>query len=151
MKSLSTRPFYGHPLAVYAIVITLFISCSHYGDSLKSIRNNWSSYIYHGSTEYTYSKLGGVDAFDIPIHNNTSYVLDEVKVKVSYIKAAGGVFKNEYVTITNVPPNAVKTVRAPRSKRGTSIDLEITEAYSRGLQFCYPRGGGDYSDPYYCK
>lgn len=138
-------------LAIAATTLYFVSSERQKDDQLKFVRNKWASYLYIGDINYKYSKLGGVDAFDIPIRNSTDYLLDEVVVSVEYIKAAGGVFKTEKVTVTNIQPHSTKLGRAPESNRGTSIDVKIESAISRPLNFCYPSGRGDYSDPYYCK
>src|SRR5689334_79025 len=91
-------------------------------DNQKFLRNNWPAYITRNKFEYKYSYLGGIDAFNIPIENNTDFLVDEVIVSIDYIKAAGGVYKTEKVTISNIPPHSIKSARAPESPRGTSID-----------------------------
>lgn len=133
------------------VLLLLFTSCSQSTDNLKTLRNSWSTYIYLSATQYKFSKLGGIDEFDIPVRNNSDYLIDQLRIKVQYIKAAGGVFKSEVVTVDNLAPHSTKTVRAPKSSRGTSVELDIIEAYSREMKMCYPRGGGDILDPYYCK
>ncbi len=150
MKNSATRPLLAIPTSFVIILISL-ISCDQKEDKLKTTRNNWSTFIYASSTQYQYSKLGGIDEFDIPIRNNTDYLIEEMKIKVRYIKEAGGVFKTEFVTLNNILPHSIKNVRAPKSNRGTSVDFEIVEVYSREMKFCYPQGGGDVLDPYYCR
>ena len=138
-------------IVILGIAAYFFFTHKQKEDDLKFLRNNWSSYIHTNNTNYMYSKLGGIDEFDVPVTNETDYLLDEVVVHVSYIKAAGGVYKEENVTISNIAPHSVKVGRAPSSSRGTSVEIKTTEIISRTMHFCYPSGSGGYSDPYFCK
>jgi hypothetical protein len=123
-------------------------ACSHQPDPLTDVRNNWSRYIYTGETHYTYSLLGGIDAFDIPVENNTNFILDEVTLSVTYIKKSGGVFKTERVSVSNIPPHSMKKVKAPDSPRGVSVDMGITNVISRDMKFIFPSSNGLPGDPY---
>ncbi len=132
-------------------VLYFFFSNKQNNDELKNIRNNWESYIHYTDINYKYSPLGGIEAFDIPVQNNSDFLIDEVKITVSYIKENGGTFKEEQITINNIPPHSIKSSRAPDSPRGTSIQTKITEVISRGLHLCYPGTNSDLLDPNYCK
>jgi hypothetical protein len=137
-----------HLLAIVSITI---FSCNTQSNELKRVRNSWSDYIYVEDAHYMFSSLGGINAFDVPVRNNTDYVIDEVIVRIDYIKKSGGVYKTEDVTIYNIPPHSLKTVKAPESPRGTSIDLKVTSAQSRDLNLCYPGNGWEPGDPYRCR
>jgi hypothetical protein len=117
----------------------------------RELRNSWARYIYPAKTEYVFSSLGGIDQFNLPIQNNTDYMIDEVDVEVSYIKTSGGVYKTETIAVQNIPPHTAKSGIAPKSTRGTSVDFKIVQVYCRSLNLCYPSGSRNFSDPYFCK
>jgi hypothetical protein len=137
-------------LAIAATVIYFIISQRQREDNLRSIRNNWSSYIYVKEFHYKYSSLGGVDPFEIPVVNNTDHFIDEITISIKYIKASGGTYKTENIAINNIPPHAEKTALAPQSPRGTSVAADISEVISRSMQFCYPGIRRNLYDPYQC-
>lgn len=114
-------------------------------------RNNWKNYIKTGRSTYSFSTLGGIDAFTVSVYNNTEYMLDEVVVNVNYIKTSGDTYKTESVTINNVPANSYKTGTAPSSTRGTSVEIDIASVVSKKMHFCYPYDNGNPDDPHFCK
>jgi hypothetical protein len=145
-------------LAIAGIGVYYFFSEKQKNDSqkieenlLRATRNNWHSYVFIKQTQYKFSSLGGIESFDVPVQNNTDYLIDEVIVAVDYIKTSGETYKTENLTINNIPPHSVKTGRAPDSPRGTSIRANIIEAISRSMHFCFPSGSGGFSDQYFCK
>ena len=133
---------------VLTCMLVIVISCNTRNDQLSSLRNNWNAYIYTGETRYRFSLLGGIDAFDVPVRNDTDFLLDEVVIAINYIKKSGGLFKTEKLVITNVPPHSVKVGKAPDSPRGISVDLSISNIISRDMKFIYPGSRTNAMDPY---
>ena len=120
----------------------------------RNYRNNIEQYVGANTNRYSYNELGGISNLDIIITNNTEYLLDEVNVNVDYIKDNGGIYKSEIVTIYNIPAKQDKSVSAPESNRGTSVDAKIQTISSKKLHMCYnntfaPKAGE--IDPYFCK
>lgn len=116
-------------------------------------RNNWRSYITATNNKYTYSEIGGISNLQVVVDNQTDKNIDEVQVKVDYIKSNGGTYKSETVSVTNIGPNASKSVSAPSSNRGTSARMSIESITAKSFHFCYPYGmdGNKNFDPYFCK
>ena len=120
----------------------------------RNYRNNIEQYVVANTNRYTYNELGGISNLDIIVTNNTEYLLDEVNVNIDYIKDNGGIYKSEIVTIYNIPAKQDKSVSAPESNRGTSVDAKIQTISSKKLHMCYdntfaPKAGE--IDPYFCK
>jgi len=90
---------------------------------------------------------------EVIVFNRTDKIIDEVQVKVEYIKANGGTYKFETVSTTNIGPGSKKSVSAPSSDRGTSVKINIESITAKAFHFCYPYGmdGNKNSDPYFCK
>ncbi len=116
-------------------------------------RNNWSSFITATSNAYSYSEMGGISNLQVVVYNQTDKSIDEVQVKVYYIKANGGTYKSETVSVTNIGPNGSKSVSAPSSDRGTSASMSIESISAKSFHFCYPYGmdGNKNLDPFFCK
>lgn len=120
----------------------------------RNYRNNIEQYVGANTNRYSYNELGGISNLDIIVTNNTEYLLDEVNVNVDYIKDNGGIYKSEIVTIYNIPAKQDKSVSAPESDRGTSVEAKIQTISSKKLHMCYdntfaPKAGE--IDPYFCK
>lgn len=120
----------------------------------RNYRNNIEQYVVANTNRYTYNELGGISNLDIIVTNNTEYLLDEVNVNIDYIKDNGGIYKSEIVTLYNIPAKQDKSVSAPESNRGTSVDAKIQTISSKKLHMCYdntfaPKAGE--IDPYFCK
>ncbi len=116
-------------------------------------RNNWSKYISVGNNAYTYLKIGGISDLAVVAYNQTDKIIDEIQVRVDYLKTNGGIYKSEIVSVTNIAPNSDKTVSAPNSERGVTVNMEIISISSKAIHFCYPDGmtGNRNADPYFCK
>lgn len=120
----------------------------------RNYRNNIEQYVVASTNRYSYNGLGGISNLDIIVTNNTEYLLDEVNVNVDYIKDNGGIYKSEVVTVYNIPAKQDKSVSAPESDRGTSVEAKIQTISSKKLHMCYdntfaPKAGE--IDPYFCK
>jgi hypothetical protein len=120
----------------------------------RSYRNNIEQYVGASTNQYTYDTFGGISNLDIIVTNNTEYLLNEVNVNIDYIKDNGGIYKTEIVTIYNIPAKQDKSVSAPESNRGTSINAKVVSISSKKMHMCYdntfaPKAGE--IDPYFCK
>ncbi|MEO8405351.1 MAG: hypothetical protein ABI480_12170 [Chitinophagaceae bacterium] len=138
-------------LAVTGMTTYFIILKKQQDNNLRAIRNSWTSWIFINNAHYTYTAFGSAEPLDIPIQNNSDYIIDEVIVAIRYGKSSGVTVKTENVTINNILPHSIKTAHAPATLQGVSVDTDITEVVSRGLQFCYPSGSGSVGDPYYCQ
>lgn len=120
----------------------------------RNYRNNINDYVTSSTNQYTSDLFGGITNLDITVTNNTEYTLDNVTVAVDYIKDNGDIFKTEYVTFYNIPANQDKSISAPDSERGTSVNTKIESVYSKKMHICYDSNvipnTGDI-DPYFCK
>jgi hypothetical protein len=102
-------------------------------DNKLRIKNNIRSYVTVSRSGFTYSNLGGISNLSIIVSNSCGYMLDNVRVKVSYIKADGEVWKNEDVDFTYLSPYTQQTLKAPDSERGTTVQYEILSIKSTAL------------------
>jgi hypothetical protein len=116
-----------------------------------NFRNNWQTYLTASTNQYQYREIGGIFNLVVIFTNNTDCKMDEIKVNVNYIKDSGGIYKTETVIFYNVMPGTQQSEQAPDSDRGTSVQLEISQAYSDKMNFYYPSNSGNIEDPYFYK
>lgn len=99
----------------------------------EQVRNNISSYVTVGSSSYNYRLIGGISNLSLIVTNNSGYMLDDVKVKLSYIKADGTLWKDIDVDFTYVEGNHNMTIKIPDTDRGISIKYQIVSIKSTSL------------------
>lgn len=116
-----------------------------------NFRNNWQTYLTATTNQYQYREIGGIFNLEIIFTNNTDCKMDEIKVDVNYIKDGGGIYKTEPVVFYNVMPGTQQSQQAPNSDRGTSVELDVSQAYSNKMNFYYPSNSGNNEDPYFYK
>jgi len=97
------------------------------------IRNNIANYVTAERSGFKYSELGGISELSITVKNRTAFMMDNVKVKISYIKANGGVWMDQYVDFPYLNANSEQTLPAPNSQRGVSVEYEIVSIKSTAL------------------
>jgi hypothetical protein len=126
----------------------------------RNYRNNYEKYITVNTNQYTVDQLlGGISNLDVIVSNTTEYTIDEVIVTIDYLQKNGAIFKSEEVIIYNIPPNQDKSISAPDSNRGTSVQTRLDAITSKKMHFCFyaTNGIGTYTepenpkDPYFCK
>jgi hypothetical protein len=124
----------------------------------RNYRNNFEKYITVDKNGYTVDELlGGISNLDVVVRNTTEYSLDQVTVTIDYIQENGEVFKSEEVNFYNIPPNQEKSLSAPDSPRGLSVDVRMDLITSKQMHFCFytMNGRGQFiendNDPYFCK
>ena len=84
------------------------------------------------------------------LFNGTNATLDNVTLRVEYMKKEKKVVNKETIVITNLPPGTTSYGRAPEYKKGNNIKVIITNISSRKLHFCYPANYRNPADPYFC-
>jgi len=99
----------------------------------RKIRNNIRAYVKAESNTYQYSKFGGISNLKINVINTSDYTLDRVRVKITYVKANGGVWETRDECFYAVKGNSTETHRIPDTKRGTSVEYEIASIKSKAL------------------
>jgi len=85
--------------------------------------NIYHQVIVEGSNYMVNRLFGGIHDLRVTVTNNSDYLVDIVKVKVSYIKADGGLYKEESLYFSQLAPHSVQTLDAPNSDRGTIVHI----------------------------
>jgi hypothetical protein len=77
--------------------------------------------------------LGGISELDITISNNSLYALDQIAVEVKYFGPEKKLVKTQTLVFNHVPSGKQRTLEAPRTSRGITIDYAITGINSKAL------------------
>jgi GYF domain 2 len=99
----------------------------------QQIRNNISNYVTVGHSSYNYYAFGGIKNLSIVVTNNSAYLLEHVQVKLNYIKADGGLYKDVILDFDYVPANSQQTLPVPDMDRGTRVTEQILSIRSSAL------------------
>ncbi len=101
------------------------------------LKKNFDKLVYIDKFSYSSRRIGGISDVNVPVVNNTNYMIDLVKVKVEYVKdaqlASGAVYKTEFIEFDNIKPHERQVIHAPDSDRGTTIRTSITTFRSNAL------------------
>lgn len=77
--------------------------------------------------------LGGISNLYFTISNTSSYPLDQIELEVKYLGPEKRVVKVQRLIFNDIDANGQKTLEAPRTSRGVSIDYVVTKINSRAL------------------
>lgn len=102
-------------------------------DIKEDIRNNINRYVKANGGTFKVDILGGISDLKVTVSNTSNYLLDDVRVQVSYIKANGEIWKNEYIDFPYLQANNEMTLDAPNSTRGTGVSIKIIRIKSAAL------------------
>ncbi len=77
--------------------------------------------------------LGGISQLTFTLSNNSPFSLDEVELEIKYLGPEKRVVKVQHLLFSDVAAGTQKTLEAPRTTRGVSIDYVITRINSKAL------------------
>lgn len=116
-------------------------------------RRNWQQFIAVTAGNYRTGFLGGIRDLDITVRNQTEYPLDNVVVKVAYMRNNDEVFKTEQYTVNNIPEKGSRSIRASNSRKGSKVQVTLLSITSQPMNFCWsvnkPVPAGN-PDPFEC-
>lgn len=100
---------------------------------IEKARRNIHQLVAVDANKYKTGVLGGISGLKLTISNNSLYPLDEVEVEVRYLGPEKRVVKTQVLRFNDVAAGEQKTIEAPRSNRGVTIDYAITGINSKAL------------------
>ncbi|MGN6420810.1 MAG: hypothetical protein ACTHMC_25090 [Pseudobacter sp.] len=77
--------------------------------------------------------LGGISNLYFTISNTSSFPLDQIELEIKYLGPERRVVKVQRLIFNDIAANGQKTLEAPRTSRGVSIDYVVTKINSRAL------------------
>jgi hypothetical protein len=102
-------------------------------ETLEKARKNIYDLVGVEASQYKVGLLGGISDLDITISNNSLYALDQVAVEIKYFGPEKKLVKTRTLMFNHVPPGKQRTLEAPRTNRGITIDYAITGINSKAL------------------
>jgi hypothetical protein len=99
----------------------------------ERVKTHIYDYVKANGSEYTYSALGGISNFSVTVTNETKFTIDNVRVKIIYIKSNGETWKEEFLSFNYLSPYESRKIKAPDSERGTKLEYQIVSIASNEL------------------
>ena len=116
-------------------------------------RNSVLTFVTTNKPTFNPVIFGGFKNIRFMLFNDYQYPLDEVILKVHYIRNNGKTIKTERMVVTQMPPASRKELKAPDyTAAGTKLKITVESVLCRAIDLCYENGlekGG--SDPYRCR
>lgn len=100
---------------------------------MEQARRNIHQLVAVDANKYKTGVLGGISELKLTLSNNSLYPLDEVEVEVRYLGPEKRVVKTQLLRFSDVAAGEQKTVEAPRTNRGVTVDYVITRINSKAL------------------
>lgn len=101
--------------------------------AIESARKNIYSLVGVEGTKYKTGVLGGISDLKLTISNNSLYQLDRVEVEIRYFGPEKRVVKTQTLLFNDIPAGQQRTLEAPRSSRGVSVEYSIRFIDSKEL------------------
>jgi hypothetical protein len=120
-------------------------------NAARTMRKQWARFITAEHSNYGYGVLGGINNLSVLFSNQTNYPLEEVRVRISIIKANGEVWRKQELSVYNLMPHTEASQMVPRMKRGKTVQVKIIKVRSSKMQLNYEinKPGLNASDPYF--
>jgi hypothetical protein len=101
--------------------------------AIESARKNIYQMVAVEGSKYKTGVLGGISDLRLTISNNSPYPIDQVAVEIKYLGMEKKMVKTQTIIFNDIPPGEQKTLEAPRTSRGISVDYAITRINSKIL------------------
>ncbi|MBO9201786.1 MULTISPECIES: DUF4339 domain-containing protein [Niastella] len=100
---------------------------------IEKARKNIYEQVHVEASAFKVGLLGGISDLDITVQNTSLYALDQVAVEIKYFGPEKKLVKTQTLLFNNVPPGKRRTLEAPSTRRGITIDYSITTINSKAL------------------
>ncbi len=100
---------------------------------LEKARKNIYDQVRVEASAFKVGILGGISDLDITVLNSSLYALDQVSVEIKYFGPEKKLVKTQTLLFNSVPPGKRRTLEAPRTSRGITIDYTVTSINSKAL------------------
>lgn len=102
-------------------------------EMLEKARKNIYDLVHVEASAFHVGILGGVSDLDITVSNSSLYTLDQVAIEIKYFGPEKKLVKTQTLVFNSVPAGKRRTLEAPRTNRGISIDYSIISINSKVL------------------
>ena len=94
-------------------------------------KNDISSQVSVKGSDYKRGAFGGIRDLQLTVLNNSKYILDNVTVELTYIKANDLPLKTDNILFHSVSPNGSMTIAIPPTTRGVKVIYKIIKIESK--------------------
>lgn len=101
--------------------------------ALEAARKNIHQMLLVENSDYKTGLLGGISNLFMTLSNNSRYPLDQVEIEIKYYGPEQKLVRTQTLVFNDLAPGEQKTLEAPRTNRGISIDYAITRIQSKVL------------------
>jgi uncharacterized protein YneF (UPF0154 family) len=101
--------------------------------ALESARKNIHQMLLVENSKFKTGVLGGISNLNMTISNNSRFPLDQVEIEIKYFGPEQKLVKTQKLLFNDLAPGEQKTLEAPRTSRGVTIDYAITRINSKVL------------------
>src|SRR5207247_4291089 len=98
----------------------------------KALKNIYDM-VHVEASAFKVGLLVCISDLDITVANSSLYPLDQVAVEIKYFGPEKKLVKTQTLVFNNVPAGKRRTLEAPRTNRGISIDYSVTSINSKVL------------------
>jgi hypothetical protein len=122
--------------------------------SLIDERNGIFSKVVADKPSFTPVTFGGFRNIRFNLFNDFNYKLDQVILKVHYLKANGREIKSEILILSDIPANSRKILTAPDYlAAGSYLNVSLETVLCKSISLCYYNTGDSIAtnDPYKCQ
>jgi hypothetical protein len=100
---------------------------------IEKARKNIYEQVHVEASAFKVGLLGGISDLDITVQNTSLYPLDQVSVEVRYFGPEKKLVKTQTMLFNNVPPGKRRTLEAPDTRRGITVEYGVTSINSKTL------------------
>lgn len=101
--------------------------------AIESARKNIYQQLLVESSKFKTGVLGGISNLHMTLSNNSRFPLDQVQIEIKYFGPEQKLVKTQTLLFNDLAPGEQKTLEAPRTSRGITIDYAITRINSKVL------------------
>ncbi len=101
--------------------------------ALEAARKNIHQMVLVENSKFKTGVLGGISNLHMTLSNNSRFPLDQVAIEIKYYGPEQKLVKTQTLLFNDMAPGEQKTLEAPRTSRGVTIDYSITRIQSKVL------------------
>jgi hypothetical protein len=101
--------------------------------AIEAARKNIHQMLLVENSKFKTGVLGGISELQMTLSNNSRFPLDQVEIEIKYFGPEQKLVKTQTLLFNDIAPGEQKTLDAPRTSRGITIDYTITRIQSKVL------------------
>jgi hypothetical protein len=101
--------------------------------AIESARKNIHQMLLVENSNFKTGVLGGISNLHMTLSNNSRFPLDQVEIEIKYFGPEQKLVKTQTLLFNDLAPGEQKTLEAPRTTRGITIDYTIRRIQSKVL------------------